>query len=109
MFRTCYDHFGYVVMPFGRTNAPIVFQHLMNDVFHEDFNDFVVYYIDDIFIFSKNIKDHEHHVCLLWRNFGRLDFIQNWRSVNSINLKWNKLRHFWKWHSHGSLQGSDHC
>jgi hypothetical protein len=32
-FKTYYGHFEYVVMPFGLTNAPIVFQHLMNDVF----------------------------------------------------------------------------
>jgi hypothetical protein len=31
--RTCYNHFEYVVMPFGLTNVPIVFQHMMNDVF----------------------------------------------------------------------------
>jgi hypothetical protein len=43
-FRTHYDHFEYVVMmPFGITNAPRAFQHMMNDVFHEyswDFWDF---------------------------------------------------------------------
>jgi hypothetical protein len=52
-FKTCYIHFEYVVMPFGLTNALIVFQHMMNDVFWEYLDDFVVYYIDDIFIFGK--------------------------------------------------------
>jgi hypothetical protein len=61
-FKTCYGHFEYVVMPFGLTNAPFVFQHLMNDVFHEYLDEFLVCYIDDIFIFSKNMADHEHHV-----------------------------------------------
>jgi len=46
-----YDHFEYVVMPFGLPNEPIVFQHMMNDVFHEYLDDFVVHYIDDIPIF----------------------------------------------------------
>jgi len=46
-------------MPFSFINAFAFFQHLMH-VFHEYFDDFVVYYIDDIFIFSKNMKDHEH-------------------------------------------------
>jgi hypothetical protein len=64
-FNTCYGHFEYVVMPFGLTNAPIVFQHLMNDVFREYLDDFVVHYINDILIFSKNTTDHEHHVCLV--------------------------------------------
>jgi hypothetical protein len=58
MFKTCYNHFEYVVMPFGFTNVPIIFQHLMNDIFCEYLDDFVVYYIDIIFIFSKNMEDH---------------------------------------------------
>jgi len=61
-FRIRYDHFEYVVMPFGFTNAHVIFQHMMNDVFYEYLDDFVVCYIDDIFIFSKNVADHEHHV-----------------------------------------------
>ncbi len=65
MFKTRYGHFEYVVMPFGLTNAPVVFQHMMNDVFHEYLDDFVVYYIDDIFIFSKNMTDYECHVRLV--------------------------------------------
>jgi hypothetical protein len=52
-------------MPFGFTNAPIVFQDMMNDVFHEYLDDFVVYYINDILIFSKNMANHECHVCLV--------------------------------------------
>jgi hypothetical protein len=35
MFKTRYGHFEYVVMPFGLINTPVVFQHLLNDVFHE--------------------------------------------------------------------------
>jgi hypothetical protein len=58
MFKICYGHFEYVVMPF-------VSQCLMNNVFREYLDDFVVCYIDDIFIFSKNMQDHEHHVCLV--------------------------------------------
>ncbi len=61
-FCTHYGHFEYVMMPFGFTNAPIVFQHLMNDDFHEYLDDFVVCYIDDIFICSKNFEEHEQCV-----------------------------------------------
>ncbi len=52
-------------MLFGLINAPIVFQHMMNDVFREYLDDFVVYYVNDILIFSKNMVDHEHHVHLV--------------------------------------------
>ncbi len=49
-FKTHYNYFEYVVIPFGFTNTPIVFQHLMNDVFDEYLDDFVVCYINDILI-----------------------------------------------------------
>jgi hypothetical protein len=39
---TYYGHFEYVMMPFDPTNALAIFQHFMNDVFHEYLNDFVV-------------------------------------------------------------------
>jgi hypothetical protein len=64
-FKTHYGHFEYVVMPFGLINAFVIFQHLMNDVFREYLDDFVVYYINDILIFSKNMEDHERHVHLV--------------------------------------------
>ncbi len=72
MFRTHYGHFEYVVMPFGLINAPIIFQHLMNNVFCEYLDDFVVCYIDDILIFSKNMEDHECHVCLVLEKFQKV-------------------------------------
>ena len=64
-FRTRYGHFEYNVMPFGLTNAPAVFQHMMNDIFREHLDDFIVIYLDDILIFSKNEEDHEKHVRLV--------------------------------------------
>jgi hypothetical protein len=63
-FKTHNNHFEYVVMSFGLTNAPTIFQHLMNNVFREYLDDFVVCYINDIFIFSKNTEDNDHHVHL---------------------------------------------
>jgi hypothetical protein len=64
-FRTRYDHFEYMVMPFGLTNAPAVFQHLMNDIFREYMDEFVVVYLDDILIFSKDQETHDKHVRLV--------------------------------------------
>jgi hypothetical protein len=55
-------HFEYVVMPFDLTNMLVVSQHLMNNVFHEYYNDFMICYIDDILIFSKNIEGYERHL-----------------------------------------------
>ena len=64
-FRTRYGHFEYNVMPFGLTNAPAVFQHMINDIFRKHLNDFVVIYLDDILIFSKNKEEYEKHVRLV--------------------------------------------
>ncbi len=50
---------------------------MMNDVFCEYLDDFMVYYIDDIFIFSKNMEDHEcheHHVCLILEKLREVGF-----------------------------------
>jgi hypothetical protein len=46
----------------------------MNDAFHEYLNDFVVCYIDDIFIFSKNMEDHELHVHMVLKEFHEVKF-----------------------------------
>ncbi|GBC32893.2 enzymatic polyprotein, putative [Rhizophagus irregularis DAOM 181602=DAOM 197198] len=54
--------FEYNVMPFGLTNAPATFQRLMDEILEEYINDFVVVYIDDIMIYSENLKDHMEHV-----------------------------------------------
>jgi hypothetical protein len=50
------------MMPFGLTNAHVIFQYLMNDVFHKYLDDFVICYVDDILIFSNNKENHEQHV-----------------------------------------------
>jgi len=69
-----YGHFEYVVMLFNLTNVLVIFQHLMNDVFHEYLDDFVVCYINDIFIFSKNKEDYEHHVGLVLEKLWEVGF-----------------------------------
>ena len=51
-------------MLFGLTNAPTIFQHLMNDIFREFLDNFVVCYLHNTLIFSRNEKDHEKHSLL---------------------------------------------
>jgi hypothetical protein len=53
------------MMSFGLTNAPAYFMYLMNKVFMEYLDKFVMVFIDDILIYSRSEGEHEEHLCLV--------------------------------------------
>ena len=64
-FTTRYGLYEYTVMSFGLTNAPATFMRLMNSIFHEYLDKFVIIYIDDILVYSKTEEEHAEHLRLV--------------------------------------------
>ncbi|WVZ89757.1 hypothetical protein U9M48_036122 [Paspalum notatum var. saurae] len=64
-FITRFGLYEYTVMSFGLTNAPAYFMNLMNKVFMEYLDKFVVVFIDEILIYSKTEEEHEEHLSLV--------------------------------------------
>ena len=61
-FNTKYGQYEYLVMPMGLCNAPATFQSLMNSIFHDCLDEFLVVYMDDLLIFSKDKEGHYKHL-----------------------------------------------
>jgi hypothetical protein len=87
-FVTRYGQYEFTVMPFGLTNAPAFFMNLMNKVFMEELDKFVVVFIDDIRIYSKSREDHEHH---LWIVLGRLRAHQLYAKLSKCEFWLEKI------------------
>ncbi|GJU58733.1 putative reverse transcriptase domain-containing protein [Tanacetum coccineum] len=64
-FRTRYGHFEFQVIPFGLTNAPAVFMDLMNRVCKPYLDKFVIVFIDDILVYSKDEEEHGKHLKII--------------------------------------------
>nr|GEX03022.1 putative reverse transcriptase domain-containing protein [Tanacetum cinerariifolium] len=74
-FRTRYGHYEFQVMPFGLTNAPAVFMDLMNRVCKPYLDKFMIVFINDILIYSKDEKKHEEHLKAILELLKKEEFI----------------------------------
>ena len=110
-FRTRWGSYEFLVMPFGVTNAPSQFMHLVQDVLREYLDDFVIVFIDDILIFSRTTEEHCKHLRLVFKRLAEqqvyakaskclihvkeLEFLGQWittRGVAPVKGKLNAVR-----------------
>nr|GEZ60231.1 RNA-directed DNA polymerase homolog [Tanacetum cinerariifolium] len=89
-FRTRYGHSEFLVMPFGLTNAPAVFMDLMNRIFHEYLDKFVIAFIDNILVYSKTKEKHEEHL-------RQVAFLGHIVSADGITMDLAKVEAIAKW------------
>ncbi|KAG8481041.1 hypothetical protein CXB51_025750 [Gossypium anomalum] len=64
-FRTRYEHYEFLVMPFALTNAPAIFMDLMNQIFRQYLDRFMAMFIDDILIYSRDETEHTERLRLV--------------------------------------------
>ena len=83
-FRTRYGHYEFLVMPFGLTNAPATFMDLMNRVFKDYLDQFVIVFIDDILVYSHSMIEHNEY----------LRIVLNLLKDNELYAKFKKCK-FW--------------
>ncbi len=71
VFWICYEHYEYLMMLFGFTNALATFQKMINEIFKEYLDIFVTVYLDDILIYSDIFEEYQQHVHLVLQVFEK--------------------------------------
>ena len=76
------------MMPFGLSNAPASFQGYINKILAEKLNVFIIFYIDDILIYTKDEgQDHVEAIQLVLDLLKKNFFLPIWKSVSSIKMR----------------------
>ncbi|WVZ75611.1 hypothetical protein U9M48_023649 [Paspalum notatum var. saurae] len=82
-FLTRYGLYEYLVMSFGLTNAPAFFMYMMNSVFMNELDKFVVVFIDDILIYSKSEEEHKEHLRIRV-DPSKVKDVLNWKQPETV-------------------------
>jgi Zn-dependent M16 (insulinase) family peptidase len=82
--------YEFVVVSFGLTNAPAYFMNLMNKVFMEELDRFVVVFIDDILIYSETTEEHEEHLRVVLERLRQQKLYAKFRK--SASSGWRRSR-----------------
>ncbi|GKE23250.1 putative nucleotidyltransferase, ribonuclease H, partial [Tanacetum coccineum] len=84
-FCTHNGHYEFLVMPFGLSNALTVFMNLMNRVFHQYLEKFVIVFIDDILVCSKTREEHDHlRIVLEILHLDKVEAITKWPRLTTV-------------------------
>ena len=86
-FRTRYGHYEFVLVPFGLTNALATFMCLMNSVFHNYLDKFVLVFLDGILIYSKNEEEHGEHLRIELEFLRKRKLYEKLSNVTFIRIK----------------------
>ena len=84
---TRYGAFEFLVMSFALTNAPATFCTLMNQVFHEYLDKFVVVYLDDIVVYSSTLEEHKDHLKRVFQKLKENQLKENQLKENQLYVK----------------------
>ncbi len=90
-FRTKYGLFEFTFLPFRLTNAPATFMSLMNDIFHEYLDVFVLVQLDDILVYSKTLTEHATHLSKVFAILRKTCCTQNSQNVYLLKTLLNTL------------------
>ena len=89
-FQTRYRHYEFAVIPSGLTNAPTTFMCLMNNIFIQYLEKFVVAFIDDILVYSKIEEEHDEHLQIVLQTLRKHKIYRKFRQMWLLSKR-NKI------------------